>query len=94
MADIPKLKIELLAGHPDAGAYDVDSEVAAGQLNAVNRSIHRTSCGSSDKIRTSGRRACVAGIDRHITSVVALAKAELITLAPTLAEIRTAILSP
>ena len=43
MADIPKLKTELAAGHPDTGAYDADAQIAADQLNAVNRSINRAS---------------------------------------------------
>ena len=30
------LMTELLAGHPVTGGYDVDNEVAAGQLNAIN----------------------------------------------------------
>ena len=37
------LKAELDAGHPDTGAYDADDAVAAGQLNAVNRTRNRTS---------------------------------------------------
>lgn len=32
------LKAELLAGHPDTGAYDADAQVAADQLNLANRS--------------------------------------------------------
>lgn len=35
--DYNKLKAELTTGHPDTGAYDADAAVAAGQLNAVNR---------------------------------------------------------
>ena len=31
------LKIELEAGHPDTGAYNADSQLAADELNAVNR---------------------------------------------------------
>lgn len=32
-----KLATELAAGHPDTGAYDADSVLAAAELNAVNR---------------------------------------------------------
>lgn len=35
--DIDALKAELLAGHPVTGDYDADDAIAAGQLNAVNR---------------------------------------------------------
>jgi len=31
------LKAELDAGHPDTGAYDVDSQLAADDINLVNR---------------------------------------------------------
>jgi hypothetical protein len=35
--DIAALKAELLTGHPETGAYDANDALAAGQLNAVNR---------------------------------------------------------
>jgi len=35
--DYSALKAELLAGHPDTGAYNVDDELAAGEINAKNR---------------------------------------------------------
>ena len=35
--DYIALKAELIAGHPDTGAYDADAAIAAGQLNAMNR---------------------------------------------------------
>ena len=41
--DYPALRSELDAGHPDTGAYNVDDLLAAGELNAVNRTIPRTS---------------------------------------------------
>ena len=37
--DIDVLKTELLAGHPDTGAYNADDALAAGELNAVNRAV-------------------------------------------------------
>ena len=39
--DYPALKTELLAGHPGTGAYDADDTIAAGELNAVNRTRQR-----------------------------------------------------
>lgn len=41
--DIDALKAELLAGHPDTGPYDADDAVAAGQLNAKNRTRNKAS---------------------------------------------------
>ena len=46
--NIPALSAELIAGHPDTGAYDADNTVAAGQGNAVNRTINKTSMSSSE----------------------------------------------
>lgn len=37
MADLVALKAELLAGHPDTGAYNVDDALAAAEINEVNR---------------------------------------------------------
>ena len=37
--DYQALKTELLAGHPDTGAYNVDDQLAADELNAVNRPV-------------------------------------------------------
>lgn len=34
---VAELKAELLAGHPDTGAYNVDDTIAADEINAVNR---------------------------------------------------------
>ena len=41
--DYPALNAELLAGHPDTGAYNVDNQLAADELNVVNRTIPRAS---------------------------------------------------
>lgn len=48
--DIDALKAELVAGHPDTGAYDVDDTVAAGELNAINRTKNKTSMTGSEII--------------------------------------------
>jgi hypothetical protein len=39
MVDYVALKAELDAGHPDTGAYDLDSDIAASQLNTENRVV-------------------------------------------------------
>ena len=41
--DLAELKEELLAGHPDTGAYSADDVTAAKQLNAPNRQPDRDS---------------------------------------------------
>lgn len=41
--DYQALKAELLAGHPVTGAYDADDQIAADQLNVVNRQRNRES---------------------------------------------------
>ena len=46
--NIAALKIEDVAGHPDTGEYDVDVEIAAGQMNAVNRSLNRPTMTASE----------------------------------------------
>lgn len=39
--DYAALQAELLAGHPVTGPYDADNQIAADQLNAVNRTRNR-----------------------------------------------------
>lgn len=39
MANLQALKAELLAGHPDTGAYNADDQLAADEINALNRDI-------------------------------------------------------
>lgn len=41
--DYPVIQAELVAGHPITGAYDVDDQIAADQLNALNREEIRAS---------------------------------------------------
>lgn len=48
MPDIAALKVELNAGHPDTGAYNADDELAAGQLNVVNRTRTRDTVTGSE----------------------------------------------
>lgn len=52
MADIAKLKTELLAGHPDTGAYNADDALAAGELNAVNRTTNKTEMTGSEVMQS------------------------------------------
>ena len=46
--NIAALKAELLTGHPDTGAYDANDVVAAGQLNAVNRTKNKVGMTGSE----------------------------------------------
>ncbi len=46
--DIAALSAELAAGHPDTGTYDADDAIAAGQLNAVNRTTNKASMSGSE----------------------------------------------
>ncbi len=48
--DITALKAELAIGHPGTGPYDSDAELAAGQLNAVNRTKNRSSMTASEVV--------------------------------------------
>ncbi len=51
--DIDALKIELLAGHPDTGAYSVDDQIAADELNAVNRTRARGTVTGSEVLNAT-----------------------------------------
>ena len=46
--DLVALAAELVAGHPETGAYDVDAATASAQINAVNRSRNKTSMTGSE----------------------------------------------
>jgi len=48
MPDIAALKAELSAGHPGTGAYNADDELAAGELNAVNRTKSKATMTASE----------------------------------------------
>ena len=48
MPNIATLKVELDAGHPGTGAYNADDELAAGELNAVNRTLTRDTVTGSE----------------------------------------------
>jgi hypothetical protein len=43
MANLQALRAELDAGHPDTGAYNADAQLAADQINAVNRTVNVSS---------------------------------------------------
>ena len=62
--DYQALKAELDAGHPDTGAYDADDTIAAGELNAVNRTIPRTSM-NGDEIFGATDNAEFTGLTDH-----------------------------
>ena len=46
--NIPDLITELTAGHPGTGAYNADAALAAGELNAVNRTLNKTSLSGTE----------------------------------------------
>lgn len=62
--DYPALQAELLAGHPDTGAYNADDALAAGELNAVNRTIPRTSM-NGDEIFAATDNTEFVGLTEH-----------------------------
>ena len=73
--DIAALKAELIAGHPDAGPYDADAAVAAGQLNAVNRTRPRASMTGSEVINAvdpAAFGALEAGPEQMVWDIVHL----------------------
>jgi hypothetical protein len=53
MSNIDILTAELAAGHPDTGAYSADDATAADELNAVNRSLPRTSMSGDEIFNTA-----------------------------------------
>ena len=62
--DYVALKAELDAGHPDTGAYNADAALAAGELNAVNRTIPRGSM-NGDEIFAATDSTEFAGLTDH-----------------------------
>ena len=62
--DYIALKAELDAGHPDTGAYSVDNATAAAELNAVNRTVPRTSM-NGDEIFSATDNAEYVGLTDH-----------------------------
>ncbi len=46
--DLAALKAELLAGHPDTGAYSGDATAAAAELNVENRTMPRATVTGSE----------------------------------------------
>ena len=65
--NIDKLKTELLGGHPDTGPYDGDAELAAVQLNVVNRSYYE-SVGSAELLAWSGENQRLKSIQAAATA--------------------------
>ncbi len=70
--DIAALKTELIAGHPDTGAYDSDDALAAAELNAVNRTRNRTSM--------SGREVAAEILNADYDSLTADKKSQVLAL--------------
>ena len=42
------LRAELITGHPTTGAYSLNNQIAADEINAVNRTLNRESMTSSE----------------------------------------------
>ncbi len=59
------LKAELLAGHPDTGAYNADDAVAATQLNIVNRTRNRATMTGSEVMNAIDKTAFVGLSDAN-----------------------------
>lgn len=74
MTDYVALKAELLAGHPDTGVYDADDQLAADQLNVVNRTRNRTT--------VSGRavKEAFSGQAGEWTAILAEGRSEVLAL--------------
>jgi len=85
--DYQALKAELLAGHPDTGAYNVDDLLAAGELNAENR--RNTSLNISEVLKflvldnthiTDGTDTQARSIWQRMKEVVSLATVPSVAL--------------
>lgn len=61
--DYIALKAELDAGHPDTGAYNIDDTLAAGELNAVNRTRPRGSMNGDEIFAATDNAEFVALTD-------------------------------
>ena len=46
--NIADLKVEDTAGHPDTGPYSADPVVAASEMNAINRTVNKTTMIASE----------------------------------------------
>ena len=67
--DLAALAAELTAGHPDTGAYDADSAIAATQINVVNRKKNRTSMTGSEVLNAVNAGEWVALTDAQRQTV-------------------------
>ena len=72
MANIPALKTELLAGHPDTGAYDANDETAANEINAVNRTVNKTTM--------TGREVAAEVVDSAYDALTDAQKSQFLAL--------------
>ena len=58
------LQSELLAGHPDTGAYNADDQTAADELNAINRTLPKASM-TGDEVFAATDTAEYNGLTDH-----------------------------
>ena len=61
--DLVALAAELAAGHPVTGAYDADDALAAGELNAVNRTRSRDTVSGSEILNATDDAEFIALTD-------------------------------
>ena len=64
MANLQALRAELDAGHPDTGAYNADAQLAADQINVVNRTVNVDSL-DGDTVFAATDEAEFAGLTDH-----------------------------
>lgn len=74
--DYPALAAELAAGHPDTGAYNVDDQLAADELNAENRTRNRSICQRRSLLPVTISRAQELGLLVITVSHVAHARGQ------------------
>ncbi len=66
--DIAALAAEIASGHPGTGAYDADDATAAGQLNAVNRTMNKATMTGSEVFNSvdAGQWSGLTDADKQI----------------------------
>ena len=67
--DIVALAAELTAGHPVTGAYNADDALAAGELNAVNRTRSRDTVTGSEILIVLPQSYLTGGARRTFSSI-------------------------
>ena len=79
--DLVALAAELTAGHPVTGAYNADDALAAGELNAVNRTKVRDTVAGSEILNATDDAEFIALTDVEQTKWLDLCGVEAIDTA-------------